>query len=67
MAGVDIDAENFPCDIIGPLFYEDDLLLEPLPLLAGQAGSLEKPGLGVELRKEALDNGDAVIETIAEA
>lgn len=44
-----IDAETFPCDIIGPFFYEDDLLLEPLPIVEGTAQAPKKPGLGVEL------------------
>ncbi len=44
-----IHPDVFPCDIIGPLFYEDDLLTEPLPIKGGEARSIEKPGLGVEL------------------
>lgn len=44
-----IDAETFPCDIIGPLFYEDDLLTEPLLLHEGRAQAHGGPGLGVEL------------------
>lgn len=44
-----IKADDFPCDIIGPFYYEDDLLAEPLPLAAGSAGLLQRPGLGVEL------------------
>ena len=47
-----IDAEAFPCDIIGPFYYETDILTEPLPLHDGKAGRLEKPGLGVELDME---------------
>ncbi len=31
-----IDAENFPCDIIGPFFYENDLLTERLPISGGK-------------------------------
>jgi muconate cycloisomerase len=27
-----IDANAFPCDIIGPLFYEDDILAEPITI-----------------------------------
>jgi L-alanine-DL-glutamate epimerase-like enolase superfamily enzyme len=46
-----IHAEAFPCDIIGPLFYEHDLLVEPLRT-AGEARALEGPGLGVELNEE---------------
>lgn len=44
-----IMAEAFPCDIIGPLFYEADILSEPLNLTPGAARPFEKPGLGVEL------------------
>ncbi|MBI3472689.1 MAG: mandelate racemase/muconate lactonizing protein, partial [Candidatus Solibacter usitatus] len=44
-----INAEEFPCDIIGPLFYESDLLKDPLPVTAGSARPHERPGLGVEL------------------
>lgn len=47
-----IKAEDFPCDIIGPLYYEDDLLIEPLQLANGMAGLLNRPGLGVELNEE---------------
>jgi muconate cycloisomerase len=55
MATRGIDAESFPCDIIGPLFYEDDLLLEPLPLAAGQARTHQRPGLGVELDESKVE------------
>lgn len=47
-----IDPEAFPCDIIGPFYYEEDLLTEPLPIQGGRALSLERPGLGVELDDE---------------
>ena len=43
------DSEEFPCDILGPFFYEGDVLAEPLPITAGSARPLERPGLGVEL------------------
>lgn len=49
MATPGIGAEEFPCDIIGPLFYEDDILKEPLPIQGGEARPFERPGLGVEL------------------
>src|SRR6185312_15562130 len=52
MATSGIGAEEFPCDILGPFFYEDDLLVEPLPIAAGSARPLDKPGLGVELDEE---------------
>lgn len=47
-----IGAEEFPCDILGPFFYDDMLLAEPLPIAAGSARPIEKPGLGVELDEE---------------
>lgn len=49
MASPGIGAEEFPCDILGPFFYEGDVLAEPLPIRAGSARPLERPGLGVEL------------------
>jgi muconate cycloisomerase len=47
-----IDAETYPCDIIGPLFYEDDILAEPLPTTGGSARLHNRPGLGVELNDD---------------
>jgi muconate cycloisomerase len=44
-----VAAETYACDIIGPLFYEDDILKEPMPIKGGEARVHEKPGLGVEL------------------
>jgi len=44
-----VTAETYACDIIGPLFYEDDILVEPLPIKGGEARVHEKAGLGVEL------------------
>ena len=52
MATRGVRAEEFPCDIIGPFYYEDDLLIEPLALSGGRARAHEKPGLGVELDEE---------------
>jgi L-alanine-DL-glutamate epimerase-like enolase superfamily enzyme len=46
-SGVTPDA--YPCDIIGPFFYEDDILKEPLSLGGGRAVATDRPGLGVEL------------------
>lgn len=54
MATPSIDAETFPCDILGPFFYEDDLLVEPLPITGGSARPLERPGLGVALDEKKL-------------
>lgn len=52
MATPGIRAEAFPCDIIGPLYYEDDLLADPLPIAGGSARAHDRPGLGVELDDE---------------
>jgi muconate cycloisomerase len=52
MATPGIGAEEFPCDIIGPFYYDEDLLAAPLPLVGGQARPFERPGLGVELDEE---------------
>lgn len=54
MATTGINAEDFPCDILGPFFYEDDLLVEPLQIKAGSARPFERPGLGVELDESKL-------------
>ena len=44
-----ITPDAYPCDIIGPFFYEDDILEEPLALGGGRAAATDRPGLGVEL------------------
>jgi muconate cycloisomerase len=36
------------------MFYEDELLQEPLPIRGGQARPHEKPGLGVELDEDKI-------------
>ena len=50
-----IDPDTYPCDIIGPFYYEDDIVREPLPILPGIARSNGKPGLGVELDEEKIE------------
>jgi muconate cycloisomerase len=50
-----ITAEEFPCDIIGPFFYEDDIVREPLPIVPGRAAANERPGLGIELDNEKVE------------
>jgi L-alanine-DL-glutamate epimerase-like enolase superfamily enzyme len=55
MATPAIGAEEFPCDILSPFFYEGDLLAEPLPIEAGKASPLERPGLGVELDEQKVE------------
>jgi muconate cycloisomerase len=55
MSAPAIAAEEFPCDILGPFFYEDDILAEPLPIAAGKASPFERPGLGVELDEKKVE------------
>jgi L-alanine-DL-glutamate epimerase-like enolase superfamily enzyme len=55
LARPEITAETYACDIIGPLFYEDDILKNPLPLIGGEARVHELPGLGVELDDEKVE------------
>jgi muconate cycloisomerase len=54
MATPTIAAEEFPCDILTPFFYETDLLVESLPITAGSARPSDRPGLGVELDEAQL-------------
>jgi muconate cycloisomerase len=44
-----------PCDIISCFFYEQDIVLDPLPVRGGVAHRIEKPGLGVELDMKAVE------------
>jgi L-alanine-DL-glutamate epimerase-like enolase superfamily enzyme len=55
IATANIHAEEFPCDIIGPFYYEDDVVKEPLPITGGQARPNNQPGLGVELDDEKVE------------
>jgi muconate cycloisomerase len=55
MACRGVAAEDFPCDIIGPFYYEDDIVREPLPINPGRAGANQKPGLGVELDEQKVE------------
>lgn len=54
LASVSISAEEFPSDIIGPLYYETDVVRKPLLIAPGRAsaGEYPTPGLGVELDEE---------------
>ena len=49
-----INAEEFPCDIIGPFYYEDDIVQKSLPILPGMARPKDIPGLGVDLDDEKI-------------
>ncbi|MEA2710130.1 MAG: hypothetical protein QOF78_2731 [Phycisphaerales bacterium] len=55
LASPGITADTYPCDIIGPFFYEDDILTEPQPIKPGEARVHERPGLGVELDEEKIE------------
>lgn len=47
--------EKFPSDIIGPFFFDDDILKPSLPLTPGAARVFDKPGLGIELDEDKVD------------
>ena len=49
-----IGAEEFPCDILGPLGYEHDLLEEPLDFRDGSMKAPEGAGLGIALDEKML-------------
>ncbi len=49
-----IGAEEFPCDILGPLAYEHDLLQTSLVFEAGCMQAPDRPGLGIELDESAV-------------
>jgi len=57
-AGVHIAAATrnvaLECEFVGPLFLEDDLLVEPLDMGNGRVSVLDRPGLGVDLDEDAL-------------
>lgn len=50
-----IDAETIPCDILSHLFYETNLLTEPLPVQGAEARAPQKPGLGVEFDEKSIE------------
>ncbi|MFV2003475.1 MAG: mandelate racemase/muconate lactonizing enzyme family protein, partial [Paracoccaceae bacterium] len=53
---------ELPCDIIGHLFREDDLITRPIELVDGTLMVPDTPGLGVELDMEALEKYCVPIE-----
>jgi L-alanine-DL-glutamate epimerase-like enolase superfamily enzyme len=55
MASPGIGAEDFPCDILSPFYYQDGVLAEPLAIGAGEARPPDGPGLGVELDDDAVE------------
>jgi L-alanine-DL-glutamate epimerase-like enolase superfamily enzyme len=50
-----ITPDKYPCDIIGPFYYEADILKEPLDLGRGRAAPNGRPGLGVDLNEDMLE------------
>lgn len=55
LAAPGIRPDVLPCDIISCFFYEHDIVQEPLPVVAGLAQPLERPGLGVNLDLDAIE------------
>lgn len=55
LASRGVTAEEFPCDLIGPLFYEDDIVQERSLIKPGEARASDQPGLGVELDEEKVE------------
>ena len=55
LATTGITPDFLPCDIIGPFFYEDDLLAEQLPIKGGEARAPAGPGLGIILNDEKVE------------
>lgn len=55
VATTGIGAEEFPCDILGPIGYEHDLLLEPIVYRDGVVFAPSGPGLGVELDEKMIE------------
>jgi L-alanine-DL-glutamate epimerase-like enolase superfamily enzyme len=49
-----IGAEEFPCDILGPIAYEHDLLAQPFDFRDGSMKAPDGPGLGVALDEKML-------------
>ena len=53
-ATIGVGAEEFPCDILGPLAYEHDLLAQPIEFRDGAVRAPSGSGLGVELDEAML-------------
>lgn len=52
--GISTPAVTWPCDILTPFYYEDDIVQEPPDIRAGVAFVPQRPGLGVELDEDKL-------------
>ncbi|MFN7939901.1 MAG: mandelate racemase/muconate lactonizing enzyme family protein [Bryobacteraceae bacterium] len=55
LASPGIGAEEFPCDILGPIAYVHDLLAEPFDFRDGSVRPSDQPGLGVALDEAMLE------------
>ena len=55
IATTGIGAEEFPCDILGPIAYEHDLSEQPMKVQDGTVVPSDRPGLGVDIDEVALD------------
>lgn len=49
-----LDAAAYPCDLVGPVYHESDLLTKPLSIGPAAATIPDGPGLGVELDESLL-------------
>jgi L-alanine-DL-glutamate epimerase-like enolase superfamily enzyme len=49
-----VGAEEFPCDILGPIAYEHDLLAEGMEFRDGSMSVPVRPGLGISLDEKML-------------
>jgi len=49
-----LDAESYPCDLVGPVYHAHDLLTEPLSIGPAVARVTDGPGLGVELNESLI-------------
>jgi L-alanine-DL-glutamate epimerase-like enolase superfamily enzyme len=56
-----VGAEEFPCDILGPLAYEHTLLKQPFDVQDGTVAASDKPGLGIEIDDEMLAKYRAIL------
>jgi L-alanine-DL-glutamate epimerase-like enolase superfamily enzyme len=58
MAGAQVAATMarlpYPCYLVGPMLYEEDLLREPMDFKNGSLYLSERPGLGIEVDEEKL-------------
>ncbi|NOY41129.1 MAG: hypothetical protein GXP26_04745 [Planctomycetes bacterium] len=53
---------KLPCDIIGHLFREDDLITRPIEMVDGAIVVSNAPGLGIELDTDALEKYRVPVE-----